>query len=63
MNGDVFGRYLPKELNNDSRKRRIIEPPKKISSKSAFKLKQEIFDQLKDSSTSPIVGHQKVKKL
>ena len=50
-----LGGYLPKELFDGSGKIKIIESPKgKISSKAAFKLEQNISDQLAPRSTSPI---------
>lgn len=55
---------LPKELSPESLKVKIIEPLKgKISSMDAFMLQQRISDQLQLSSTSPLTGHQKVKKI
>ena len=59
---------LPRELSPEALKNsgtvKIIEPPKgKISSMGAFMLQQRISDQLQLSSTSPLTGHQKVKKI
>ena len=54
---------LPEALKN-SETIKIIESPKgKIPSKAAFALLNRINNQLQSSSISPLVGHQKVKKL
>ena len=63
-NKDILPKELSPESLKNSRTVKIIEPLKgKISSMDAFMLQQRISDQLQLSSTSPLTGHQKFKKI
>ncbi len=64
-NDNKLGGYMPKEVTEGTEKAKLIEPPKKMSSKDAWMLQQTISEQLTSSFTSPLAepGCQKTKRL